>query len=114
METLGVVVHRLLAENAAFSERRSDRVVAMSALDALLRYLHLMQTATGNRMRELREAKDLEQYDIAAIVRKSSSMVSRYEKGESDVPSDVMRVLAAFHGVSVEYLMGWDRQEQPA
>lgn len=73
-----------------------------------------MQVKNGNRLRELREAKGLELYDIAAHVRKSEPMISRYERGESEPPLPILRRLASFYGVTVEYLMGWDQDLEPA
>lgn len=74
-----------------------------------------MQTASPkNRLKSLREERGLELYDIAAVVRKSVAMVSRYESGQSEIPGDVMRTLAQYYGVTVEYAMGWDREEAPA
>jgi transcriptional regulator with XRE-family HTH domain len=60
-----------------------------------------------NRLRELREAKDLKLYDIAAFVRADPSTVWRWENNGS-VPDSVKLALAEFYGVTPAYLMGWD------
>lgn len=70
-----------------------------------------MQMANENRLRELREAKGLQLYDVAAHIRRSEAMVSRYERGESKPDIDIARKLASFYGVTVEHLMGWDMEE---
>lgn len=63
---------------------------------------------TKNRLRLLREQHDLELFDVAALIRKSTDMVRRYEDGRSEPPLDVLRILAARYGETVEHLMGWD------
>lgn len=73
-----------------------------------------MQVRNGNRLKELRTAKGLELYDIAVHVRKSEAMISRYERGESKPDIDIVLKLAAFHEVTVEYLMGRDNQPEEA
>jgi transcriptional regulator with XRE-family HTH domain len=60
-----------------------------------------------NRLRELREARDLKLYDIAARYRKDPSTVHRWESGHSIVPDEIKLDLAAFYGVTVAHLMGW-------
>lgn len=65
-------------------------------------------TAASNRLRKLREKHGLELFDVAALIRRSTDMVRRYEDGRSEPPLDVLRILAARYGVSVEHLLGWD------
>jgi transcriptional regulator with XRE-family HTH domain len=65
-----------------------------------------MQMATPNRLKELRLQRGLQLEDVAVHVRRSAAMISRYERGESKPDIDVALKLAAFFGVSVEYLMG--------
>lgn len=64
-------------------------------------------------MRELREAKGLKLYDLAAVVRKDQSMISRYEKGEVAIPIGVGEVFAAYFDVSLDHLYGFDRGSEP-
>jgi transcriptional regulator with XRE-family HTH domain len=64
----------------------------------------------ANRLRELREARGLKLYDIAALLRVDPSTVNRWETGRvSNVPDDAKLALARFFDVSVAHLMGWDR-----
>jgi transcriptional regulator with XRE-family HTH domain len=72
-----------------------------------------MKTANANRLRELREQRGLQLYDVATIVRRSQAQVSRYETGQSETPARVIRLLAKHYGVSAEFLMGWDDDGQP-
>ena len=65
-----------------------------------------------NRLRGLRKGKDLNQTQIAAVLRISQRGYSKYETGENDIPTQVLLRLADFYGVSVDYLLG--RDETPA
>ena len=58
------------------------------------------------RIRDLREDKDLSQTQMANLLNLSQSTYSRYENGVLDVPSQVLIALAKFHGVSVDHLLG--------
>lgn len=58
------------------------------------------------RIRDLREDKDLSQLAMAKILNISQSTYSRYESGFLDVPSEVLISLSKFYGVSVDYLLG--------
>ena len=58
------------------------------------------------RIRDLREDKDLNQSEIAAILNISQSTYSRYESGNLDVPTEVLIALSKFYNVSVDYILG--------
>lgn len=59
-----------------------------------------------NRLKLLREERQLSQNDIATIINKSQKAISNYESGKRDMSSDIQRILANFFGVSIDYLMG--------
>ena len=61
-----------------------------------------------NRLRGLRKGKDLNQAQIAAVLRISQRGYSKYETGENDIPTQVLLRLADLYGVSVDYLLGRD------
>lgn len=64
-----------------------------------------------NRLKELRDQQDLKLYDISALVRVDPATVHRWETGDTrTVPDDAKFAMAKLYGVSVEYLMGWDRE----
>ena len=65
-----------------------------------------------NRLRDLREDKDLNQTQVATVLGMSQTGYSKYETGENDIPTQVLLRLADFYGVSVDYLLG--RDETPA
>ena len=57
------------------------------------------------RIRDLREDKNMTQTQMAKILHCSQRVYSDYERGELDIPSDVLIRLADFHNVSVDYLL---------
>ena len=59
-----------------------------------------------NRLRELREDKDLLQKDIAEILNCSQVCYSRYELGKRDIPTEVLVKLADYYSVSIDYILG--------
>ncbi len=59
-----------------------------------------------NRLRELREDKDLLQKDIAEILNCTQVCYSRYELGKRDIPTDVLVRLADYYSVSIDYILG--------
>ncbi len=58
------------------------------------------------RIRDLREDKDLLQKDMAAYLKCTQVCYSNYEMGKRDIPTDVLIRLAKFHKTSVDYLLG--------
>lgn len=58
------------------------------------------------RIRELREDKDLTQREMGEILKCSQRVYSNYERGDLDIPTDVLIKLADFHNVSTDYLLG--------
>lgn len=59
-----------------------------------------------NRLRELREDRDLLQRDISEILNCTQVCYSRYELGKRDIPTEVLVKLADYYSVSIDYLLG--------
>ena len=60
----------------------------------------------GNRIKKLREEKNMKQEDLARVLSISSSAVGMYERDER-VPNDEITLkLAEYFGVSTDYLLG--------
>ena len=57
------------------------------------------------RIRAFREDKDMTQTEIARVLHCSQRVYSNYERGDIDIPTEVLRALALFHGTSVDYLL---------
>ena len=66
-----------------------------------------------NRLRDLREDKDLKQKELAAYLMCDQSLYSKYERGERPFPLELADRLADFYGVSVDYLMGRTGEKKP-
>ena len=58
------------------------------------------------RIRDLREDKDLTQKEIAQILGMSQTGYSKYETGENDIPTAILIKLADYYHTSVDYLLG--------
>ena len=63
------------------------------------------------RIRDLREDKDLTQTQMGKILSCSQRVYSNYERGDIDIPTAVLIKLADFHDVSVDYLL--NRTDNP-
>ena len=63
------------------------------------------------RIRNLREDKDLTQKQMGEILTCSQRVYSNYERGDIDIPTAVLIKLADFHKVSVDYLL--NRTDNP-
>ena len=58
------------------------------------------------RLRDLREDKDLTQKEVADMLGCSQTTYSRYETGDLNVPIDILKKLAKFYKVSIDYIVG--------
>ena len=58
------------------------------------------------RIRDLREDRDLKQRQRAEVLNCSQQVYSNYELGQRDMPTDVLIRLADFYHVSIDYLLG--------
>ena len=57
------------------------------------------------RIRDLREDKDMTQTQMALILNCSQRIYSNYERGEVDIPTEILIKIADFHGVSTDFLL---------
>ena len=65
------------------------------------------------RIRDLREDRDLLQKDVAAYLKCTQVCYSNYETGKRDIPTEVLRILADFYHVSIDYLLGQTGRKEP-
>lgn len=63
------------------------------------------------RIRDLREDRDLTQTQVAKMLGMSQTGYSKYEAGENDIPTDILIKLANFYGTSIDYLL--DQTKNP-
>ena len=57
------------------------------------------------RIRDLREDHDLTQTQLGQILSCSQRVYSNYERGELDIPTEILRKLARYYGVTADYLL---------
>ena len=66
-----------------------------------------------DRLKEIRKDRDLQQKDIAKILKISQVQYSRYERGIRTIPIDKLSILAKYYNVSVDYLIGLTNERKP-
>lgn len=65
------------------------------------------------RIKDLREDKDLLQKDIAKILDMSQTGYSKYEVGTNDIPTNILIKLAEFYNTSTDYILGLTNVKKP-
>lgn len=65
------------------------------------------------KIRNLREDKDLTQQQMAELLNITQAAYSRYESGDLDIPSAVLIKLSKFYKVSIDYLLGQTDTPKP-
>ena len=58
------------------------------------------------RIRDLREDKDLSQSEVAKILNTNQKVYSRYETAENEMPIRHLITLCKFYNVSADYILG--------
>ncbi len=58
-----------------------------------------------NRLRDLREDRDLPQKEIAALLQVHQTTYSDYELGKLNIPIPALHTLAGYYKVSIDYLL---------
>jgi len=66
-----------------------------------------------NRLRDLREDRDLNQTDISKMLKVHQTTYSDYELGKLNIPVPVLHRLADFYHVSIDYLLGRTNRKEP-
>ncbi|MBR4554297.1 MAG: helix-turn-helix transcriptional regulator [Ruminococcus sp.] len=65
------------------------------------------------RLRDLREDRDLNQTEVAKLLFTSQTVYSRYERGSRTIPVEHLIILAVFYGVSTDYILGRTNKKDP-
>ncbi|HBJ1651332.1 helix-turn-helix domain-containing protein [Clostridium botulinum] len=60
----------------------------------------------GNRIKQLREEKEISQKDLANLLHISPSTVGMYKQGRRTPSSEILSIMATHFKVSVDYLLG--------
>lgn len=58
------------------------------------------------RIRNLREDNDLKQRELAEILNCSQRIYSNYERGDVDIPTEILIKLADYYNVSTDFILG--------
>ena len=67
----------------------------------------------GDRIRNLRLAKDISQTELANRLNTTKQTISKYEKGiVTNIPSDRIEELARILDTTPEYILGWEIEEK--
>jgi transcriptional regulator with XRE-family HTH domain len=65
-----------------------------------------MPRKTISPMRRARQAVNLNLTQAARKLRRSIPMLSKYERAQAPIPSNLLPKMAKLYGVSVDYLLG--------
>ena len=71
-----------------------------------------MKMKRYQRIRDLREDRDLTQAQVGAAVGVSQRTYAYYESGQRMLPPEILSALADLYGVSVDYLL--ERTDDPS
>lgn len=58
-----------------------------------------------SRIRDLREDNDLKQRELAVILNCSQRVYSNYERGDLDIPTEILIKLSNYYNVSIDYIL---------
>lgn len=67
----------------------------------------------NERIRALREDRDLTQTQIANLLHVGQKTYSDYELGRTRIPLDIVILLAKYYNVSMDYICGVSRKRHP-
>lgn len=66
-----------------------------------------------NRLKDLREDRDLNQREVAKILKTTQQQYSKYEIGIRLIPIDKLNILADFYKTSIDYIVGRTNIKKP-
>ena len=73
-------------------------------------YIMTYQVSYLERLRGLREDKDLSQTEIARFLGVAQTTYSQYETGKRALPIEYLVTLCKYYGVSADYVLGLKRK----
>lgn len=65
------------------------------------------------RLKEIRQDKDLYQKDVAKILNTTQKQYSLYETGIRLIPIDKLVLLAKYYNTSIDYILGLTDERKP-
>ncbi|HIR74590.1 TPA: helix-turn-helix transcriptional regulator [Candidatus Ventrenecus avicola] len=66
-----------------------------------------------NRLKEIREDRDLLQKEVAQALKIKQQQYSEYEIGKRMIPINYLSELALFYNTSTDYLLGLTNERKP-
>lgn len=72
-----------------------------------------LQVISMDRLKKLREDKDLYQKDIADYLKIDQSNYSKYELEKVNIPIEYLRLLADYYNTSVDYILYRTDERKP-
>ena len=66
-----------------------------------------------NRLKDLREDRDLKQATLAEYLQVHQTTYSDYELGKLTIPINVLHKLADYYGTSIDYQLGRTGEKKP-
>ena len=66
-----------------------------------------------DRLKEIREDRDLLQEDVAKVLKIKQQQYSEYEIGKRLIPINYLSMLADFYNTSIDYLVGKTDVKEP-
>ncbi|AFS79643.1 transcriptional regulator, XRE family [Gottschalkia acidurici 9a] len=66
-----------------------------------------------NRIRDIRNDKNLSQKQVAEKLNIAQNTLSQYETGERNIPNEILIRLALFYDTSIDYLLGITNEKTP-
>ena len=67
----------------------------------------------AQRIRDLREDRDLTQQDIAAVLKTARNYYGEYERGTRPLPVEHLITLCHYYDVSADYILGFTNEAKP-
>lgn len=65
------------------------------------------------RLKDLREDRDIYQKDVAKLLNISQQYYSEYENGKRPIPVEYLIKLAEFYNTSIDYIVGITNEIKP-
>lgn len=65
------------------------------------------------RIRDLREDKDLTQTQMGKLLNMSQTGYNQYEIGKNDIPTKILIQLSKIHNTSIDYILGLTNEKKP-
>ena len=67
---------------------------------------YLLYSVEKNRLQQLRKEKRLTQTQVADLLSMTQGNYAKYERGELDIPTKVLKKLSEFYKESINYILG--------